>query len=697
MTEGVVKHEHEHEDVPPSTGGHDDEHGTEAAAADGPVKHEPETPVPAPPADPEGAAGEAAAPSEPAGGTTRASPGVQSPPSTSGHRDAHDFGGATGAANGRRPVPTPAPSKVIHFRNLGHGVTEEDLREVAGRFGQVDRVVLMRSRRQCMVQFMDIPPAVALMNAADSGASLSTPSGSRLYPNFSMHAELNSTEEQARSRDDARMRERDRDRDGRDRRGGGRDRDYGDRDRDRYDRYDRGGGRDGPPPRSRAPGEPHYILLTTIHNMQYPITVDTLVAVFGKYGPIHKIVIFNKPGRSTQAFIQYHTVEPAVAAYKELDGRNIYDNCCTLQIGYSTNDTLNVTANNDRTRDFTDPTLPTESPSTRGATAGMAAGGQPGQMYGAPPGAMAGGPMMVATSQMMTGQPQMMGQGGPMMMGGQPQMMGGQPMMMGGQPSMMMGGQPQMMGAMMGAPMGGMMMQPPVSMPPPQQASMYGGGAPQGGGGGDYDHDYERRGRDDRRDGRTPCLLFSKLRADKVTADALFNLCSGYGNVRMIKILRTKPDHALVEMSDSDAAAACLRGLDRMVLFGQTIDVNPSKHERIENSVDATEYTNHPGNRFFRGSTRNRSNTCAPSTMLHLAGLSSDTQERDIRHAFAEFGKITALKVFQVSGRHMGLVQFSSQGCAADALAAMHHQTLNGSTIKVSFSNNTLSAADAVN
>ena len=83
--------------------------------------------------------------------------------------------------------------------------------------------------------------------------------------------------------------------------------------------------------------------------------------------------------------------------------------------------------------------------------------------------------------------------------------------------------------------------------------------------------------------------------------------------------------------------------------------------------------------------------------MLHLAGLSSDTQERDIRHAFAEFGKITALKVFQVSGRHMGLVQFSSQGCAADALAAMHHQTLNGSTIKVSFSNNTLSAADAVN
>jgi len=53
-------------------------------------------------------------------------------------------------------------------------------------------------------------------------------------------------------------------------------------------------------------------------------------------------------------------------------------------------------------------------------------------------------------------------------------------------------------------------------------------------------------------------LLFSKLRADKVTPDALFNICSGYGNVNMIKILRTKPDHALVEMADADAAAADL-------------------------------------------------------------------------------------------------------------------------------------------
>lgn len=36
----------------------------------------------------------------------------------------------------------------------------------------------------------------------------------------------------------------------------------------------------------------------------------------------------------------------------------------------------------------------------------------------------------------------------------------------------------------------------------------------------------------------------------KIDADKLFNLFSIYGNIARIKILRNKPDHALVQMAE---------------------------------------------------------------------------------------------------------------------------------------------------
>lgn len=42
-----------------------------------------------------------------------------------------------------------------------------------------------------------------------------------------------------------------------------------------------------------------------------------------------------------------------------LDGQNIYNSCCTLRIEYSKLSSLNVKYNNDKSRDYTNPTLPT--------------------------------------------------------------------------------------------------------------------------------------------------------------------------------------------------------------------------------------------------------------------------------------------------------------------------------------------------
>ena len=43
---------------------------------------------------------------------------------------------------------------------------------------------------------------------------------------------------------------------------------------------------------------------------------------------------------------------------QNLNGQNIYNGCCTLQIDFSKLQSLNVKYNNDKSRDYTNPTLP---------------------------------------------------------------------------------------------------------------------------------------------------------------------------------------------------------------------------------------------------------------------------------------------------------------------------------------------------
>lgn len=49
----------------------------------------------------------------------------------------------------------------------------------------------------------------------------------------------------------------------------------------------------------------------------------------------------------------------SVLALQTLDGQNIYTACCTLRVEYSKLTSLNVRYNNDKSRDYTNPALPT--------------------------------------------------------------------------------------------------------------------------------------------------------------------------------------------------------------------------------------------------------------------------------------------------------------------------------------------------
>jgi polypyrimidine tract-binding protein 2 len=95
-----------------------------------------------------------------------------------------------------------------------------------------------------------------------------------------------------------------------------------------------------------------------VEHMVYPVTLDVIYQIFSRVGKVLKIVTFTK-NNTFQVLIQYPDVITAQAAKLSLDGQNIYNGCCTLRIEYSKLSNLNVKYNNDKSRDYTNPALPT--------------------------------------------------------------------------------------------------------------------------------------------------------------------------------------------------------------------------------------------------------------------------------------------------------------------------------------------------
>ncbi|XP_020592985.1 polypyrimidine tract-binding protein homolog 3 [Phalaenopsis equestris] len=199
-------------------------------------------------------------------------------------------------------------SKVIHVRNVGQEISENDLLQLLQPFGAVSKLVMLRAKNQALLQMYDISAAIsALQYYSNVQPSVR---GRNVYMQFSSHQELTTVDQGSQGRKDQDL-------------------------------------------------DPNRILLTTIHHMLYPITVEVLHQVFSPHGFVEKIVTFQKSA-GFQALIQYQSVHCAIQARDTLQGRNIYDGCCQLDIQYSNLSELQVNYNNDRSRDFTNPSLPTE-------------------------------------------------------------------------------------------------------------------------------------------------------------------------------------------------------------------------------------------------------------------------------------------------------------------------------------------------
>jgi hnRNP-L/PTB/hephaestus splicing factor len=100
-----------------------------------------------------------------------------------------------------------------------------------------------------------------------------------------------------------------------------------------------------------AGASPNRIVLLTILNAHYPITVDIIHKICKSLGQVDRIVIFQK--FYVQAMVEFRDLDAAMKAKKDLHGCDIYSGCCTIKMEYAKTDRLNVRQNDEKTWDFT--------------------------------------------------------------------------------------------------------------------------------------------------------------------------------------------------------------------------------------------------------------------------------------------------------------------------------------------------------
>uniref|UniRef100_A0A8C7XWI3 Polypyrimidine tract-binding protein 1 n=1 Tax=Oryzias sinensis TaxID=183150 RepID=A0A8C7XWI3_9TELE len=381
------------------------------------------------------------------------------------------------------------------------------------------------------------------------------------------------------------------------------------------------------------------VLRVIVENLFYPVTLDVLHQIFSKFGTVLKIITFTK-NNQFQALIQYADAMTAQHAKLSLDGQNIYNACCTLRISFSKLTSLNVKYNNDKSRDYTRPDLPTadSQPSLEHQAMAAAAFG-PGIISASPYGGAHAFPPTFTFQQA----------------------------------GLSMQGIPSAL-ASLGVGHSGMAAAAAAAAA--TRLGLSGLGATGG-------HNV---------------LLVSNLNPESVTPHCLFILFGVYGDVMRVKILFNKKENALVQMSDGTQAQLSMSHLNGQRLHGRAIRVTLSKHTTVQLPREGHEdqgltkdYSNSPLHRFKKPGSKNYSNIFPPSATLHLSNIPPSVMEDDLRRLFASTGAtVKAFKFFQ-KDRKMALIQMGSVEEAIECLIEFHNHDLGENHhLRVSFSKSTI-------
>uniref|UniRef100_A0A8C4GEW2 RRM domain-containing protein n=1 Tax=Dicentrarchus labrax TaxID=13489 RepID=A0A8C4GEW2_DICLA len=232
---------------------------------------------------------------------------------------------SNGSDSKKQRLDESPPSRVLHIRKLPNEVSETEVIALGLPFGKVTNILMLKGKNQAFLELGTEEAAITMVNyyTAVTPQVRNTP----VFIQYSNHKELK-TDSRAQAVLQAVS-----------------------------------AVQDGSSP-SSDPGvldlapPPSPVLRIIIDNMFYPVTLDVLQQIFSKFGTVMKIITFTK-NNQFQALLQFSDPVNAQQAKLSLDGQNIYNSCCTLRIDFSKLVNLNVKYNNDKSRDYTRPDLPT--------------------------------------------------------------------------------------------------------------------------------------------------------------------------------------------------------------------------------------------------------------------------------------------------------------------------------------------------
>uniref|UniRef100_I3JLR0 Polypyrimidine tract binding protein 1 n=1 Tax=Oreochromis niloticus TaxID=8128 RepID=I3JLR0_ORENI len=212
------------------------------------------------------------------------------------------------------------PSRVIHIRKLPSDITEAEVISLGVPFGDVTNLLMLKAKNQAFLEMNSEEAAQNLVGYYSTMVPIIR--HHPVYVQFSNHKELKTDNSPNQERAQAALRALS------------------------SSHVD------------TAAVAPSTVLRVVVENLIYPVTLDALCQIFSKFGTVLRIIIFTK-NNQFQALLQYSDGASAQAAKLSLDGQNIYNGCCTLRISFSKLTSLNVKYNNEKSRDFTRPDLPT--------------------------------------------------------------------------------------------------------------------------------------------------------------------------------------------------------------------------------------------------------------------------------------------------------------------------------------------------
>ncbi|XP_074524393.1 polypyrimidine tract-binding protein 1-like isoform X1 [Halichoeres trimaculatus] len=488
-----------------------------------------------------------------------------------------------------------SPSRVIHIRKLPNDISEAEVISLGLPFGDVTNLLMLKAKNQA---FLEMNSEEAAQNMVGYYSTVMPIIRHHpVYVQFSNHKELKTDNSPNQERAQAALRALS------------------------SSHVD------------TAAVAPSSVLRVVVENLVYPVTLDALCQIFSKFGTVLRIIVFTKNSQF-QALLQYPDGSSAQAAKLSLDGQNIYNGCCTLRISFSKLTTLNVKYNNEKSRDFTRPDLPSgdsqppmEHPAM--ATAFTA------------PGIISAAPYAGATHAF-------------------PPAFTLQPAVSLPYPGLTV---PSLPGGLASLSLPGATR---LGFPP----------LPAG----------------------VCVLLISNLNPERVTPHCLFILFGVYGDVMRVKILFNKKENALVQMSDSTQAQLAMSHLSGQQLYGKSLRITLSKHTSVQLPREGHEdqgltkdYSNSPLHRFKKPGSKNYSNIFPPSATLHLSNIPPSVVEEDLRMLFSSLGAtVKAFKFFQKDHK-MALIQMGSVEEAIESLIEFHNHDLGENHhLRVSFSKSSI-------